>query len=120
MSEHNEVGKEGENLAVAYLKKEGYLILGRNLFFRKAELDIVARKGNDLVFVEVKTRTKGSLLSPEQAVDYRKQKFIIEGASAYIEKEDLDLDARFDIISVVINGNDSEIDHIENAFYPST
>ncbi len=119
MSEHNDVGKAGEEMAAIYLKKEGYEILGRNLFFRKAELDIVARKGNDLVFVEVKTRSKGSILSPEQAVDYRKQKFIIEGAAAYIDKEDLDLDARFDIVSIILNGADSEIDHIENAFYPS-
>ncbi len=120
MSEHNEVGKQGEDIAAAYLQQQGYELLGRNLFFRKAELDIVARKGGDLVFVEVKTRSKGALMSPEQAVDYRKQKFIIEGAAAFIEQSDLDLDARFDIISIVLNGDDSEIDHIENAFYPST
>lgn len=119
MSEHNEVGKEGENRAAVYLQNEGYEILGRNLFFRKAELDIVARKGNDLVFVEVKTRSKGSMMSPEQAVDKRKQKFIIEGAAAYIDQEDYDLDARFDIISIVLDGEFTTIDHIENAFYPS-
>ena len=119
MSEHNEVGKEGENRAAVYLQQEGYVILGRNLFFRKAELDIVARKGNDLVFVEVKTRSKNSMMSPEQAVDKRKQRFIIEGASDYIDKSDLDLDARFDIISIVLDGEFTTIDHIENAFYPS-
>jgi|ERR1017187_2184996 putative endonuclease len=120
MSEHNDTGKEGETIAANYLKSKGYEILGRNLFFRKAELDIVARKGNDLVFVEVKTRSKGTMMSPEQAVDKRKQKFIIEGAAAYVEQSDLDLDARFDIISVILNGADTEIDHIESAFYPST
>jgi len=119
MSEHNDLGKQGEEMAAVYLKKAGYEILGRNLFFRKAELDIVARQGDELVFVEVKTRTKGTMMSPEQAVDARKQRFIIEGAASYIEQSDFDLDARFDIISVIINGQESEIDHIENAFYPS-
>jgi len=120
MSEHYDLGKAGETIAANFLKKEGYEILGRNLFFKKAELDIVARKGNDLVFVEVKTRTQGSLMSPEQAVDWKKQKMIIAGAADYVEQSDLDLDARFDIITVVVNGSDSKIEHIEGAFYPST
>jgi putative endonuclease len=119
MSEHYDLGIAGETIAANYLKKEGYEILGRNLFFKKAELDIVARKGNDLVFVEVKTRTQGSLMSPEQAVDWKKQKMIIAGAADYVEQSDLDLDARFDIITVVVNGSDSKIEHIEAAFYPS-
>ncbi|MEI6817249.1 MAG: YraN family protein [Bacteroidota bacterium] len=119
MSEHNDLGKQGEDMACQHLCKNGYEVLGRNLFFRKAELDIVAKKGNDLVFVEVKTRTKGSLMSPEQAVDMRKQRLIIEAASDYIEKMDVDMDARFDIISVVVNGSESTIEHIESAFFPS-
>ena len=65
MSEHNDLGKLGEKLAAEHLRKKGYDILVQNYFFGKAEVDIVARKDNQLVFVEVKTRQSSYLVDPE-------------------------------------------------------
>lgn len=119
MSEHNELGKLGEKMAAEHLRKNGYNILKQNYVFGKAEVDIVAEKNNQLVFVEVKTRQSAYLSDPEYTVSMKKQKQIIKASDAYIKEFDLDMESRFDIITIVINGQYKKLDHLEDAFYPT-
>jgi putative endonuclease len=117
MAQHNELGKAGEAAAINYLKEKGYTI--RDVNWRKGhlELDIVAETSDELVFVEVKTRS-GNWESPEEAVTNTKIRNIISAADCYIKIFDVDLPARFDILSITGREPDFEIDHIEDAFYP--
>ena len=111
------LGKWGEEQSCSFLEADGYRILRRNYKCRIGEIDIIARKGEQLVFVEVKTRHSEYFESPKDAVTRKKQKFIIEAANAYIEKYNIDKDARFDIISIVIDSKVPTLEHIEEAFY---
>ena len=119
MSEHNELGKLGEKMAAEHLRKNGYIIHKQNYVFGKAEVDIVAEKNNCLVFVEVKTRESSYLVDPEFMVPMKKQKQVIKAADAYVKELDLDLESRFDIITVIINKEYTKVDHLEDAFYPT-
>jgi len=119
MSEHNDLGKRGEKLAAEHLLKKGYNILKQNYVFGKAEVDIVARINDKLVFVEVKTRDSDYLTDPVLLVPMRKQKQIIKAADAYVKEHDLDLESRFDIIILVSNKERTKLDHLEDAFYPT-
>lgn len=116
MASHNDLGKKGEELAFDYLIKKGYEILERNWFFRKAEIDIIARKGDILAIVEVKTRTSVEYGKPEAFVSQKKIQMTVSASSEYIIRNDLDVEARFDIISVVTNQYKTDIEHIEEAF----
>lgn len=118
MAEHNTLGKKGEELAVEFLKKLGYTIAETNWHEKKFEIDIIAQDNNELVFVEVKTRSTNYFGKPEEAVTPSKQKHLIEGANYYIEKNEIDLECRFDVVAVVINKTEETINHIKDAFYP--
>lgn len=118
MAEHNIKGKEGEALARKLLRKKGYEILASNWRYGKKELDIVARHKDLLVVVEVKTRSNPYFETPKEAVTIRKQKNIIKAANAYIEENNINQETRFDIISVLFWNNRTEVEHIEDAFYP--
>jgi putative endonuclease len=118
MAEHNDLGKKGEEMAIAHLRSKGYTILEQNWIFRKEEIDIIATKDNSLMIVEVKTRTSAYLEMPQAAVTKAKQRSMIKAASAYIEKHNIDMETRFDVISVVCNSKWERVDHIEDAFYP--
>ncbi len=118
MTESKKTGATGEEIAANYLEKKGYTILFRNWRYMQKELDLVAQYKNELIIIEVKTRMMGSLISPLEAVNLKKQRFIITAANAFIEKHDVNLDVRFDIITVVYNFNNYIVEHIENAFYP--
>lgn len=111
-----ELGIKGEELAVSFLKNKGYYILARNYHFRKNEVDIIASFDNLLIIVEVKTRQSKELGEPWRAVTKSKQKIIIQVANDYIFKEDIHLETRFDIVSIIFNKYQMEIDHIEDAF----
>ena len=117
MAEHNETGKTGEAIAVNYLQEKGFQILEQNWHNHHQEIDIIATKGNELVIVEVKSRTGTPLVEPYAAVNRNKQNLLIKAANAYIQRKNLDMETRFDIISITM-GKEVSIDHIENAFYP--
>ena len=119
MAEHNDLGKKGEELARKYLIENEYLIKDINWRFKKNELDIIAEKNNLLVVVEVKTRAKDYFENPKDAVTRSKQKFIIKAAEAYIMEKDIKFETRFDIISITIEKNKTDIEHITDAFQPS-
>ena len=118
MAKHNELGKKGEKLAQEMLSSKGYEIIDTNWRFDNDEIDIVAMDGGELVIVEVKTRSTSFFGNPEDAVDYNKEKFLIRATESYLEENKLDLETRFDIVAIVINNNETIIDHIEDAFYP--
>ena len=119
MAKHNELGREGEERVAAYLADKGYHILHRNWRFMKDELDIVAETDIYLVFVEVKTRSNIIWGEPDEAVTIKKQKYLIRAANAYIIENNCTKEARFDIISVLLPPHSLQINHIENAFYPT-
>lgn len=118
MAEHNELGKAGEQLAIKHLRAKGYQILEVNWYFGHHEIDIIAKDGEMLVIVEVKTRATSVFGEPEIAVNKQKQRSIVRAADAYIQQKDLDIETRFDVISVIITPNEKRIFHIDDAFYP--
>ncbi|WP_322551290.1 YraN family protein [Flavobacterium psychraquaticum] len=117
MAEHNELGKLGEELAVAFLEENGYEILEVNWFFDKAEIDIIAQKGSVLAVVEVKTRSSIDFGLPQEFVKPKKIQLLVKAINEYVTQKDLDLEVRFDIIAIHKESNDFVIDHIEDAFY---
>ena len=117
MATHNELGIEGEKLAVAHLKSHGYEILETNYRFQKAEVDIIAQKAEILAVVEVKTRTSADFGNPEEFVNKKKIKLLVKAVDNYINDNDLDVEVRFDIIAILLQKNDVTINHIEDAFY---
>ncbi len=110
-------GKNGEDLAVHYLKKQGYTIVVRNYRQRIGEIDIIARDGECLVFVEVKTRRTGRYGSPFEAVDNRKQIQISKVALEYMTRYKFDdVEARFDVVAVQFDGHAPKVELMKNAF----
>lgn len=117
MESHNEFGKLGEQKTVEFLRGKGYDILERNYRYLKAEIDIIARKDDTMAIVEVKSRNTGFLKNISDVVNPKKVKLLIMAADHYVQKMDLDVEVRFDVVTVVKNGNKIEIEHLENAFY---
>ncbi|WP_117883917.1 YraN family protein [Aureibaculum luteum] len=117
MADHNELGKKGEELAIAYLKKNGYKIRDINYRYLKAEIDIIAQKDDVLAIVEVKTRSTRDFGLPQDFVNQKKIKLLVMAADHYVVSKDLDVNVRFDIIAIINDKNKFEIEHLEDAFY---
>jgi putative endonuclease len=119
LARHNDIGKQGEDLAAQHLHQQGYEILARNWRYRRAEVDIIARDGAIVVFVEVKAKSYDYYGDPAESVDAKKEEFMAHAAGAYCEEIGHEWEIRFDIISVVI-GNDDKVtlDHYKDAFFP--
>ena len=121
MSKAYELGKSGEEMAADYLRSLGYLIEDQRWHLNHLELDIVAidRATNQIVFVEVKTRATDMYGAPEDAVNYKKIKYLVYAADAYLKQHRIELDWRFDIIAIIDDGKSApRINHIKDAFYP--
>ena len=118
MAEHNDFGKLGEEIAVNYLVGKGYEIVERNWRNTHKEIDIIAKDGETLVIVEVKTRQTDEYGNPDIAVTKKKQRLLIAAANAYLFKNKLDVETRFDIISIIFRDGEPVIEHIEDAFLP--
>lgn len=110
------IGAEGEELAVAYLRNEGYSILHRNYKTPYGEADIVAKDNDTVVFIEVKTRTNKSFGQPFEAVDFRKQKRLKQIALFYLKNCKSQIKLRFDVISITTEDGWRKINHIREAF----
>lgn len=120
MARHNDLGKRGEEIAVAYLEDSGYRILNTNWKCARAEVDVIADQQGTIVFVEVKTRSSVDYGQPEEFVDYKKEKQLEFASSAYIEMKQHEGEIRFDVIAIVFENKDLyKINHIEDAFWPS-
>jgi len=117
MAEHNELGKSGEKDAVNFLRKKGYKILETNFVFEKAEVDIIAKTGETLVVVEVKTRSTPDFGDPQEFVKPAQIKRLVKAVDYYINEKDLDLEVRFDIVAIIKNKLGKRIEHLEDAFY---
>ena len=107
-----------KNAAVAYLEQKGYLIRNRNWRKGHFELDIVAAKDNELIVIEVKTRSNTLFAEPEDAVDLPKIRRTVRAADTYIRLFQIDSPVRFDIITIVGDEINFKVEHIEEAFYP--
>lgn len=118
MAEKDETGKTGEAVACSYLKINGYTILHTNWRHRRYELDIIATNGNELVVVEVKTRSESYLVIPEEAVNHTKIRHIVSAADAYVRRYNIERPVRFDVICLIRQRNAYTVErHIEDAFY---
>lgn len=115
---HNkEIGKIGEEEACKYLERNDYDIISRNFLTNSGEIDIIAKEKDEYVFIEVKTRMSKRFGAPAEAVDYNKQKHILNATRYYVYKNSLEnKNIRFDIIEVYINRNNKLINHITNVF----
>ena len=117
MAEHNELGKLGEEMAVEFLQKEGYTILEANWTFQKAEIDIIAKKGDILAIIEVKTRSSLDFGLPQDFVKPKKIQLLIKEVDAFVNERNLDIEVRFDIIAIHKEGKSFVIEHLIDAFY---
>lgn len=117
MAEHNDLGKWGEQVIVDRLVCQGYTIVERNWRLGHMEIDIIATRGEDIIFVEVKTRRTGEQ-NPLEAMTPKKIGLLCRAANSYITMTRCRLTPRFDVASVTGDGHDADIEYIPNAFLP--
>ena len=118
MAYNNDFGAQGESIAVDYLRAKGYVILDRNWRSGHKEIDIVARHNDTIVFVEVKARANAFYGNPEDAVTRRKMHLLVLAADAYLRCHTIDLDVRFDVVTITGTVQHPYIKHYEQAFRP--
>jgi putative endonuclease len=118
MTDKQEFGRKGEALALAFYKENKYAILEKNWQNNHLEVDIIAKNEEYIVFCEVKTRSGNALVEPQQAVTIQKQRNIIRAANYYVLKHRITSEVRFDIISILFNGEEHTLEHIPFAFTP--
>lgn len=116
MNEFFYFGKTAEQEATNYLRKKGHKILKRNYRYLKAEIDIITEFCDMIIIVEVKARSENYIVSPEQAVNKKKQALIITAANQFMNQAMIDKNIRFDIITVIKSKNYMKINHIEDAY----
>ena len=120
MNDRKEIGAWGEDRAALYLRLHGYRVVERNFRCRLGEIDIIARRGGVVAFVEVKLRKNADFGEAREFVTYTKQRRIISAAELWLTKTDCQLQPRFDVIEIYApQGTETTrpaICHIENAF----
>lgn len=117
MAKHNELGRDGEIRAVAFLQQSGYHVLETNWRFGKAEIDILATKGDLLVAVEVKARSAITFGLPQDFVNPKKIRLLVSAVNRWCETQRWEGNVRFDIVALVREGDQWQLEHIEDAFY---
>ena len=114
-----EFGRHGEQLACDAIEQRGYVVLERRYRRRTGELDIVAKHGDYLVFVEVKARSDRSFGDPEEAVTAQKQHRMVELATDYLARNGLsEVPCRFDVVAISTESDPPAITILEDAFRP--
>ena len=116
MATHNITGKKGENIACDFLLRNHFNILETNWRYKRNEIDIIAEDSNEIVFVEVKTRTDINFDLAHNAINWKKIRAIVKTADAYIKYRNINLPARFDTICIIKNGDSCKLEHIKDAF----
>lgn len=120
MAKQQTIGKLGEDTACDFLMAKGYSILERNWRFSKAEIDIIAKDGDVLVFVEVKSKSYTHYGDPEESISAYKENLIIDAAHQFMIKVGHEWEIRFDIISIVFDkSKNPSLSHYKDAFFPS-
>ena len=109
------IGEKGESIATDFLKRKGYKIIERNFFCKQGEIDIVAKKEEEYIFCEVKTRRNFKYGEPRDSVNYIKKKHMWDATKYYVYKNNLyNKNIRFDVIEVYIYNRGNYINHIKN------
>lgn len=116
MADHNELGKEGEDLAVAHLLNNGYKIVARNFRYQKAEVDIIARKKDVLAVIEVKTRSTPDFGDPQNFLKQKQINSLVKAIDYFVNDHNLQVNVRFDIIAIIRNKSGTRIEHLKDAF----
>lgn len=116
MAEHNELGKQGEELAVAHLLRNGYEIVARNFRYHKAEVDIIARKNDILAVVEVKTRSTPDFGDPQSFLKPKQIQSLVKAVDYFVNEHNLNVEVRFDIVAIIKNKAGTKVEHLEDAF----
>ena len=115
--QRKELGKLGEELALQFLKKNGYRIVMRNYVCKLGEMDIIAQEKDTLAFIEVKTRTSTTFGPPQLAVNPAKQMQLSKVALSFLKEKRLeDVKARFDVVAILMRPGGTEIELIRDAF----
>ncbi|WP_422082268.1 YraN family protein [Ulvibacterium sp.] len=117
MGKHNEFGKEGEQMAVDFLMAKGYSIKYRNYRYLKSEIDIIAQKGNTLAIIEVRARSNDQIIPIAETITKKKIGLLAMGADHYVTEQELDVEVRFDVITILKNRKIFKIEHLKDAFY---
>ncbi len=117
MGKHNEFGKEGEKIAADFLRNKGYEIKCKNYRYLKSEIDIIAQKGDVLAIVEVRARSNDQIIAIADTITKKKIQLLVQGADHYVSMNELDVDVRFDVITILKNKLVFKIEHLESAFY---
>lgn len=115
--ETQELGELGERMAAVWLTRRGWTVVGRRFRFGHRDIDLVARRGSEVAFVEVKARRGTVFGDPVEAVDWRKRRELQRSARCWIHRHGQPGEAyRFDVIGVLISGRRARVRHVENAF----
>ena len=116
MAKHNKLGKDGELIAFMFLQRDSCTVLETNWRFQKAEVDIIAQKDGFLIFSEVKTRGSKKFGNPSDSIDKKKISIYKDAVEGYLEQYPSELEVRFDVVNIIIGKDETEIEHIPNAF----
>lgn len=112
----NTLGKQGEEIAVKFLKKKGYTIIQKNFKTSLGEIDIIARDGDKIVFVEVKTRADDMFGHPFEAVGHKKKEKIRKTALCFMKRLKRESPARFDVLGIYVREGKEHVEHMIDAF----
>jgi putative endonuclease len=113
MTDKIKKGKEGEARAERFLVTKGFEIVARNYRYKRSEIDLIVKKDDWLVFVEVRMRNSSAFGYPEQTISAAKQKKVMEGAAQYLDESNWKGNVRYDVVAIT----KKEITHFEDAFY---
>lgn len=119
MSRQKKTGNKGEEIAQEYLRTLGYEIIETNWRSCYYEIGFIARDKDGLVIIEVKARGSDTYEHPSEAVSDKKIRFLINVAEAYFFEPDSYLDTRFDVMTIIFYGQNLELEHFKDAFYPT-
>ena len=115
--DRSDLGPRGESLAAQFLEARGYSVLAQNYRAAGAEIDIVARDGDEIVFVEVKTLRSDQFGDPADRVERRKQRHLSRAAICYVREKRLEEAAcRFDVVAIIVGEGEPKINHFRDAF----
>ena len=116
MTKHNKLAKEGELIAFMVLQRDGFTILETNWRFQKSKIDIIAKKDGFLIFTKVKTRGSNKFRNPTYAIDKKKIELYKDAVKGYLEEYPSEDEIRFDVFNIIISKDETQIEHIPNAF----
>ncbi len=117
-NDNHSTGKQGEYIARKFYEKENFTVLETNWQAGHLEIDLITQNDELIVFCEVKTRKKRTLTQPEAAVNKQKQRNLVRAANQYVSRFGINKCVRFDVISIILDGETHTLHHIPDAFQP--